>query len=136
MAAHRLGFSTVYRALSDAAGSSRFRSMTKAQVRQAEPVAQWIANGAATEQDWQLIEAKRVDKPVAPQQHQLSFPPDDSTAEEGHDHATTAASPACATTPMYEPGRVMRREVALDRPGTETAAAIKKAVDCDRRPKP
>lgn len=70
---HRLGFGTVYQAFNSAAGSDHFRHMTKAQVRQAEPVAHRIANGAATEQDWQLIEANRAEKPVAPQQHQLSF---------------------------------------------------------------
>jgi hypothetical protein len=70
---HRLGFGTVYQAFNSAAGSDHFRHMTKAQVRQAEPVAHRIANGAATEQDWQLIESNRADKPAAPQQHQLSF---------------------------------------------------------------
>lgn len=81
VATHRLGFNTVYGAFNDAAGSARFKSMTMAQVRQAEPVAHRIASGAATEQDWRLIEANRADKPAAPQQHRLSFTDADDTSE-------------------------------------------------------
>jgi hypothetical protein len=72
---HRLGFATVYRAFNDAAGAANFRSMTRAQVRQAEPVAQRIANGTATPQDWLLIEANRPDKQIAQRQAELSFSP-------------------------------------------------------------
>jgi hypothetical protein len=72
---HRLGFGTVYRAFNNAAGASNFRSMTKAQVRQAEPVAQRIANGTATPQDWLLIEANRPDKQAERRQAELSFSP-------------------------------------------------------------
>jgi hypothetical protein len=72
---HRLGFPTVYRAFNAAAGSANFRSMTKGQVRKAEPVAQRIANGTATPQDWLLIEAGRPDKQVEWRQAELSFSP-------------------------------------------------------------
>ena len=72
---HRLGFGTVYRAFNDAAGATSFRCMTKAQVRRVEPVAQRIANGTATPQDWLLIETNRSDKQVAQPQAALSFSP-------------------------------------------------------------
>lgn len=72
---HRLGFSTVYQAFNAAAGSTNFRSMTKGQVRIAEPVAQRIANGTATPQDWLLIDANRPDKLAELRQAELSFSP-------------------------------------------------------------
>jgi hypothetical protein len=72
---HRLGFGTVYRAFNDAAGAANFRSMTKAQVRLAEPVAQRIANGTAPPGDWLLIESNRPDKQAERRQAELSFSP-------------------------------------------------------------
>lgn len=72
---HRLGFPTVYRAFNAAAGSANFRSMTKGQVRMAEPVAQRIANGTATPQDWLLIETGRPATQGERRQAELSFSP-------------------------------------------------------------
>lgn len=70
---HRLGFGTVYRAFNDAAGSTSFRRMTMSQLRQAEPVAQRIANGTATPDDWLIIEANQPEKHALQRQAQLSF---------------------------------------------------------------
>ncbi|MCY0913226.1 KilA-N domain-containing protein [Massilia antarctica] len=71
---HHLRFDTVYRAINAVAGSSNFRFMTKAQVRTAEPVAHRIAMGAATANDWRLIELSGSRQPAA-KQGKLSFSP-------------------------------------------------------------
>lgn len=73
MVRHRLNFGAVYRAINRAAGANHFRNMTKAQVQRAEPVAQRIANGTATPNDWALIESAQARD--APSQGQLSFSP-------------------------------------------------------------
>ena len=56
---HRLKFPVVYRAINEFAGAASFRSMTKAQVKIAKPFAERVASGAATTQDWQILEEKR-----------------------------------------------------------------------------
>jgi hypothetical protein len=71
MVRHRISLPVMYQAFNDVAGSSRFQSMTRHQVRRALPVAQRISNGTATDRDWRLLDSNRRARELSPPQPDL-----------------------------------------------------------------